>query len=139
MTPADMAALHAACFTVPKPWSADSFAALLADRTCLTLTAPQGAALAVFRCAADEAELLTIATRPDCRGQGLARALVLQGFDDLRGRGVMTCFLEVAASNPVALALYDRLGFVRAGLRKGYYTLPGHLPQDALVLRIALA
>ena len=42
-------------------------------------------------------------------------------------------FLEVATDNAAALALYDRLGFVRAAQRKGYYR-----GGDALVLKTAL-
>jgi ribosomal-protein-alanine N-acetyltransferase len=47
--------------------------------------------------------------------------------------------LEVAADNRPALALYESLGFARAGLRVGYYRRPDASLMDAHLLRIELA
>jgi ribosomal-protein-alanine N-acetyltransferase len=41
-------------------------------------------------------------------------------------------FLEVRRSNRAARALYHRLGFTLAGVRRGYYRKP---LEDAMVLR----
>ena len=62
MTPKALAQLHAACFTTPRPWAADEFAALLATPGILLLTADDGFLLG--RVAAGEAELLTLAIDP---------------------------------------------------------------------------
>ncbi|WP_254453743.1 hypothetical protein [Siccirubricoccus sp. G192] len=48
-----------------------------------------------------------------------------------RARGAAAMFLEVAAGNPAALALYRGLGFDRVGQRRRYYPDGS----DALVLR----
>lgn len=74
-----------------------------------------------FRHAADEAELLRIAVHPQARRRGLARQLLEAGLGELARRGIRRCFLEVRRHNLPARALYERLGFERVGLRKGYY------------------
>jgi ribosomal-protein-alanine N-acetyltransferase len=45
--------------------------------------------------------------------------------------------LEVRPSNPIAVHLYESLGFERIGVRKGYYQAHGGR-EDALVYRLAL-
>ncbi len=71
--------------------------------------------------AAQEAELLRIAVRPDLRGRGLARALLAAGEAALGGEGARTLRLEVRVSNAPARALYAASGWAEAGLRRGYY------------------
>jgi ribosomal-protein-alanine N-acetyltransferase len=46
-------------------------------------------------------------------------------------------FLEVAADNLAAIALYQATGFIKVGVRKGYYPHPDGA-KDALVMRRAL-
>jgi ribosomal-protein-alanine acetyltransferase len=81
---------------------------------------PPGA-YAAFRHAAGEAELLRVAVHPGARRRGLARALLLAGFERLRQAGVQVCFLEVRVENKPAIALYEGLGFSWVGLRRAYY------------------
>lgn len=139
MTPEALAALHARCFTTPPPWSAASFAATLADPATRLLADPQGRGFALLRIAADEAELLTLATDPAARRQGIARAL-LDRFDRTAAAlGARTAFLEVAEDNGPARALYAGCGWQPAGRRPGYYRLAGAPPLTAVILRKALA
>ena len=131
MTSEELAALHAKCFTTPRPWSASEFASF--QSTAFTLTHPMGFLLG--RTIADEAELLTLAVDPAARRQGVARGLV-QGFKARCAKeGADSLFLEVAADNPAALALYLSEGFAEAGLRRNYYRRPDGSSLDALVLR----
>jgi len=74
--------------------------------------------------AADEAELLRLAVAPPWRRQGVASLLLTWALEDLAGRGVESCFLEVRSRNLAALRLYKRLGFVCQGTRPGYYRQP---------------
>ena len=133
MTPAELAALHAVCFTTPRPWSKAEFAALLATSGALLLTSDHGFLLA--RVAAGEAELLTLAVAPAARRTGEGRDLVRRFVVAAEGLGATVAFLEVASDNPAAQALYRATGWHEAGRRRGYYA-PGI---DALVLRRDLA
>ena len=136
MTPDDLAQIHAASFCVPPPWSARDFAGFLADPACFLCTAEtalQLQAFALFRVAADEAELLTLAVQPDARRKGLGRDVVRAGLAEARLRGASRCYLEVAADNAAACALYHEFGFSEQGRRSGYYRAPPRPPVDALV------
>lgn len=130
--PQALAALHAACFTLPRPWTGAEFASLLADPTTRLIAEAQGFAL--IRVAAGEAELLTLAVAPAARRRGLGRRLVAQALAAAQGAGAEAMFLEVAADNAPARALYAQAGFAEAGRRRAYYA-----GTDALVLRRALA
>lgn len=134
MTPDALAALHAQCFSTPPPWSAASFAALLADPSVFLIADPPGRAFLLGRVIAGEAELLTLATDPGSRRRGLARDLLARFDRQARARDATTAFLEVAEDNTAARALYDSAGWVRAGRRPGYYRRPGAPPVAALIL-----
>ena len=137
MTPDAMAALHARCFTTPRPWSAAEFAALLADPLCFALTEADGVLLG--RAVAGEAELLTLAVAPEARRQGIAARLLAGFLAEAEARQAETAFLEVAADNAPAIALYERGGFAAAGRRRAYYRRPDGAGLDALVMTRALS
>jgi tRNA threonylcarbamoyladenosine biosynthesis protein TsaB len=129
-----LAALHAEAFD--EGWTAKAFAELLAmpgAEAWLALVSGAPAALLLTRRAADEAEIITLATRPGARRRGLARQLLSRQTAMLINQGVRTIFLEVAESNAAARALYAGLGFVQAGQRKGYYKHNGG-NENALIL-----
>ncbi|MFA5539353.1 MAG: GNAT family N-acetyltransferase [Gemmobacter sp.] len=137
MRPEDLAALHARCFTTPRPWSAAEFAAMLESPGAFLIGDASGFVLG--RVAAGEAELLTLAVAPGARRRGLGRGL-LEGFEaGAARRGAGTAFLEVAAGNAPARALYAAAGWDRSGLRPGYYRHPDGSSEDALVLCRRLA
>lgn len=83
---------------------------------------------------ADEAELLTVAVDPAARRQGMGARLLAGFAATARARGATTAFLEVAAGNTPAQALYRQAGWVEAGRRKRYYHAPDGTAEDALVL-----
>ncbi len=56
-------------------------------------------------------EIYVVAVDPTLRARGLGRALVVAGVASLRARGLATVTLFVDATNDVARALYDDLGF----------------------------
>lgn len=137
MTPAALAALHVRCFTIPRPWTATEFEALLAEATVFAASAPAGFALG--RVAADEAELLTIAVAPEARRQGHGQRLMAAFLTLAAARGAASAFLEVAADNAAAIALYHAAGFAAVGRRRGYYRLADGSAVDALVMAKSLA
>jgi ribosomal protein S18 acetylase RimI-like enzyme len=47
--------------------------------------------------------------------------------------------LEVRPSNTSALRLYERMGFLRVGLRRRYYPAQGGTREDAIVMTRPLA
>jgi len=137
-TRADGAALaqaHAAAFD--EPWSADDILRFASDRGGFALVAEDGEALAGFilcRQMAGEAEVLTLAVRPEARRRGIGRAL-LEAALALSTPTSSAMFLEVAADNPGAIALYQGAGFSVVGRRASYYGRRDAPSVDALVMR----
>jgi ribosomal-protein-alanine N-acetyltransferase len=136
LTPAQMAAAHAAAFTQSRPWSALEFAALLDSP--LVFAAGDDRCFALVRVIADEAELLTIATDPAHQRQGLARACMADWESAAHARGAAEAFLEVAEDNAPAQALYRACGFAECGRRAGYYRRKDANPADAILMRKSL-
>ncbi len=132
--PRALAALHAEAFDVP--WSASAFADLLGQPGVLLEAEADGFVL--VRVAADEAEILTLAVRPDMRRVGLGSRLMRVAADRAASAGAERLLLEVAEDNAAARALYARLGFQTAGRRPRYYARPNASPVDALLLVLIL-
>jgi ribosomal protein S18 acetylase RimI-like enzyme len=61
------------------------------------------------------ASIEDVFVRQECRGQGIARALVRHGQRLLRDRGYDRVTLQVLADNAAALGLYRSLGFRAIG------------------------
>ena len=130
------AALHAECFD--NPWNEADFAALMAAPGAaagLALDAGEPVGFALLRRAADEAEIISIGTRPFAQRRGIARGLIAAETGVLARLGVTKLFLEVAASNISARALYAACGFSEAGTRRDYYGRAHGGREDAIVMR----
>jgi [ribosomal protein S18]-alanine N-acetyltransferase len=132
MTSADLARLHAACFTMPRPWSEAEFADLLASPLIFLIAEPAGFALG--RVVADEGELLTLAVDPAARRRGTGRRLLTAFEAEAAARGAASAFLEVAAGNDAARALYLSAGYALTGLRRGYFRDGAGGTDDAQIL-----
>jgi ribosomal-protein-alanine N-acetyltransferase len=137
-TPA-MAAAHALAFEAS--WREDEFEDLLEGEGIYGFLAEDDAPLGVILCrvAVDEVEILTVGVTPAARRHGVAQALITAGLAAARQRGATQAFLEVAVDNDPAIALYERLGFQRAGKRLYYYDRGPAGRMDALVMRLDLA
>lgn len=134
-----LAALHAECFD--NAWSATEFAKLMAMPGALSFLAIEGEeplAFLLARQAAGEAEILTIGTRPFARRRGIAKKLMSHLAHELRQAGLSQLFIEVAAGNDAARALYAEQDFAVTGRRKAYYEKPGGQREDAIVMMKAL-
>lgn len=130
-----LAALHATAFD--SPWTASAFAGLLDQFGVFAVEGPDGFIL--MRAIADEAEILTLAVRPEARGRGEGARLVAEGVAGARARGADQVFLEVAEDNAPALRLYSRSGFVETGRRPGYYSRPDGSRVAALLFTLNLS
>lgn len=131
-----LAALHAKAFD--RPWDAQAFRDLLASPGVGALGVEGEDGLAGFillRAIAGEAEVLTLAVEPHARRQGLGRVLVEAAASAAGGLGAQMLWLEVAADNPGALALYAIGGFDVVGRRPAYYSRPDGPAQDAVLMR----
>jgi ribosomal-protein-alanine N-acetyltransferase len=69
-----------------------------------------------------EAHIVTVAVREDCRRLGLGERLLIAGLEIAIENSQEAVTLEVRASNDIAQRLYEKYGFIRAGLRRRYYT-----------------
>ncbi len=111
----DPACYYLVAFPPSDPSNVEAYAGLLA---------PPGAT---------EGDIQTIAVAASARGHGLGRALMQALISEARKRGARLIFLEVRADNPGAQRLYERLGFIDVGVRRGYYQ-PDNV--DAIVMRL---
>jgi ribosomal-protein-alanine N-acetyltransferase len=125
-----LAGLHASAFPPAEAWGAEAMALMLEMPGAFGLWQP-GAGLVLARVVAGEAEILTLAVAPARRSQGMGAALLAGAMQGAVLRGATEMFLEVAAGNAGALALYRSFGFAEVGHRRGYYADGA----DALVLR----
>jgi [ribosomal protein S18]-alanine N-acetyltransferase len=138
MTPARMAEIHAAAFAgQDRAWPEAELAAML-SRPVIHAVAQGAQGFALLQILPPEAEIVTLAIDPTAQGQGLGTALLQRALRMAAEAGATTMFLEVAADNAPARALYARAGFAEAGRRAGYYARPGDTAVDALVLSRAL-
>ena len=83
----------------------------------------------------DEAHITNVAVVPELRGRKLGEKLMVKVMDMLRDEGVKMMTLEVRVSNYIAQSLYEKLGFLKGGIRKNYYSDNG---EDALVMWVKL-
>jgi ribosomal-protein-alanine N-acetyltransferase len=144
-----LAGIHAVAFAGEgRPWSGPEILALLGEPVVAVRlahregTQPGGglapAGFALYRAVAGEAELLTISVMPEARRSGIGADLLGACEDGARAAGAARLFLEVAAGNGAARALYHRTGYRECGRRKGYYQRPDGSRDDALVMEKAL-
>jgi ribosomal-protein-alanine N-acetyltransferase len=75
----------------------------------------------LYAIAGSDADVQTVAVRPDSQGSGLGSRLVQELLAEAERRGCHRVFLEVAADNLGAQELYARHGFERISQRRNYY------------------
>ncbi|KEJ89769.1 GNAT family N-acetyltransferase [Sulfitobacter donghicola] len=135
MTPEEMAQIHHAAFTQERGWAANEFKDLLQQRFIQVFSTQGGFALT--RSLAGESELLTLAVAPHHQRRGIAKAL-LTDWIAATSAHADTAFLEVAADNHAAIALYKTFSFQSAGIRKAYYKRASGPAVDAVLMTRAL-
>ncbi len=125
--------LEKACFSVP--WTADQLKAQLKDRQheFIAAVSEGGAVLGYIGMmhVLDEGYISNVAVAPENRRQGIGDALILALLKICAALGLSFVTLEVRAGNAPAIALYEKHGFERVGLRKNYYD---HPREDALLM-----
>ena len=122
----------------PYPWSRGNFIDSLAAGYHAQLRLDANGALIGYFVALpgfEETHLLNLTVAPARQGQGHGRALLDRLTAWAHVRGDLALWLEVRQSNTGARALYERHGFVQAGLRRGYYPADRQQREDAVVMR----
>ena len=118
----------------PTPWSRSMFASELAKGTSICLGAFEGDRLVGYIVNSryvDAWHVMNVAVDPDFQRRGIASRLIERLFEltvEDDGRGYT---LEVRVSNKDAIKLYEKHGFERHGIRRGYYT---DNREDALIM-----
>jgi ribosomal-protein-alanine N-acetyltransferase len=88
-------------------------------------------AYCAYRVVLDEASVMNVAVASEWRRRGVARLLLRMALRRAAHAGARRAFLEVREGNVAAIALYESLGFTRAGLRRRYYRDP---VEDGIVM-----
>jgi len=86
----------------------------------------------------DETHLLNITVAPALQGRGWGRYLLDALVEWSRTQSAVWVWLEVRESNRRAQQLYERYGFARVGLRKGYYPAGREQRENAVVMSLSL-
>jgi tRNA threonylcarbamoyladenosine biosynthesis protein TsaB len=133
---ARLSELHDACFETQ--WTTVDIARLLAMPGAIALIAMQGdqaLGFILLRMAGDEAEIISIGTRPEWRRQGIGARLIDAAVELLGQQKTARLLIEVADSNDAALALYRKFGFASVGRRRDYYQHADGRREDAAIMR----
>jgi ribosomal-protein-alanine N-acetyltransferase len=131
----DLLALDRACFA--RPWTRAQWQAEFEPTPplrALILIAHAGPRPLAHACAPildERCELRRIGVVAQARGRGLGRDLIGRVIDHAKQADCTRIELEVAADNLAAIALYQRVGFRRVGVRPRYYRDP---PADAVMM-----
>lgn len=131
MTPQEFSRIHGVAFVHERGWSAAEFEQMLAQPYIQHFSTVGGFALT--RTLAGESELLTLAVAPEHQRRGIARTLLVQWLK-YSSPLADTAFLDVAADNTAALALYDSLLFQRSNTRRAYYPRKSGKAVDAILM-----
>jgi [ribosomal protein S18]-alanine N-acetyltransferase len=126
-------------------WGDAEYAAIVAGRgglvrRCLLIAEAEGRLLGfavgkVIGSGAELGELESVVVAETSRRGGVGRAVCCGVVSWCREEGARVVELEVRAGSLGAIALYEGLGFVEVGRRRGYY---GEPVEDAVMMRLEL-
>ena len=127
-----LARIENECFT--NPWSPSQLLYEITSGESLVLVAAEeeeALGFLIFRPLGEEGEIFNVAVSGSARRRGIGGALLQAAIQEAQRAQVENIFLEVRAGNAPAIALYQKYGFEKAGLRKKYYDNP---TEDAVVM-----
>ncbi len=127
--------IHAACFTIPRPWTAEEFVSLLKIPNVVYIEHEYGLAIGGWL-DTEQTELSSLAVIPHEQSKGIGDALLKKFIATIKANGGKSIFLEVAENNAPALHLYEKAGFKKVGLRTSYYEVPNAPNIDAILMRL---
>ena len=119
--------------TFSMPWSADSFLEMISKEDARYYVAEEDGRL-LGGCGvlmiAGEGNITNVVIAPEARNRGIGTALLRHLMAEGDREGLTAYTLEVRVSNAAAIHVYEKLGFVSAGVRPGFYEKP---VEDALI------
>lgn len=116
------------------PWCMQSFVEELNNPVAYYLLAIDGETVVGYAgvwVIFDEAHITNVAILPAYQRQGLGACMMYKIMCKAKEKGACSMTLEVRPSNTAALALYQKLGFYSAGVRKNYYK---DTQEDAMIM-----
>ena len=130
-----VAELETLCFA--DPWSRESLRLLLTDQAVgfVCVCDDRVAAYGGMMLAPGEGQITNVAVHPGFRRMGFGKTIVTALIEEARRRELEQIALEVRCSNEAAISLYEREGFLRAGVRKRFYRNP---TEDAFVMLVSV-
>ncbi len=128
-----IAEVEKACFSTP--WSYESLKHdITENKLALYMAAEYGGKICGYAGLwkiIDEGHITNVAVSPEYRRKHIARSLLEALMAEAAKQGIERFTLEVRTENEAAKKLYAGLGFLEAGIRKGYYEDNG---EDALIM-----
>ena len=120
------------------PWSSNFFLEELqvaCARSILAQVNDKIVGYVLFWLLPDAVDIHNIAVHTEFRRKRIGQSLLQQVLEQARNRDSSRVTLEVRVSNIAAQKLYESVGFVSQGLRKGYYSDDG---EDAVIMALEL-
>lgn len=116
------------------PWTRQDFKQSIEKPTAIYMVAVENLQIKGY-CGlwgvVDEGQINNVAVSQQERGQNIGTRLLEALFEEGNQAGLNAYTLEVRVGNVPAIALYKKVGFEEAGIRKNYYTSPR---EDALIM-----
>ncbi|MEE9523145.1 MAG: ribosomal protein S18-alanine N-acetyltransferase [Thermodesulfovibrionales bacterium] len=116
------------------PWTRTSFYDELRNPLSMLKVAESNGNVVGYVCSShvyNEGHLLNLAVSVLYRKMGIACLLVKTALKDLKAYDCEMVYLEVRASNKIAVSMYEKLDFIQYDKRKNYYRNPR---EDAILM-----
>lgn len=117
-----------------KPWSKQDFLDALSKEENLYIVAEDKEQILGY-CGiwgvAGEGQITNVAVKKEYQGKGIATSLFVDILKKGEAIDLHAYTLEVRVSNVRAIHLYEKMGFISAGIRKNFYELP---IEDAVIM-----
>jgi len=117
-----------------EPWSKNAISIEIETAICFVAWDAKNSTVAGYvtmRQIFDEGHISNIAVAKKYQKQGIGNLLMKALIKAAIANNINGLTLEVRASNQAALALYNKHGFIKEGLRKNYYSYPN---EDAIIM-----
>lgn len=126
-----IAELEKLCFS--EPWSENALSESLDAGTLFFVAQDKGEVIGYIGISviSGEGYITNVAVFPEYRKKGVASALLSRVLRLKNEMPLEFVSLEVRASNDAAISLYNKVGFLECGRRKGFYRNP---TEDAIIM-----